>query len=97
VAIVAAAEVATFAIHGTGWGYPLADVVWWFDVTMLTEGLVATLLSIAIGLPGCEIGVWPWFMSRIRGGEAVPGGGLTCGVGLRRLDGWEASGPGPVR
>lgn len=90
VVIVIVAELVTLSVHGSGWGFPLADVVWWFDVAMLTEGLLATLLSIAIGLPGCEIGVWPLFIARARGGSALPEDGLACVVGLHRLDAWEA-------
>jgi hypothetical protein len=71
--------------------------VWWFDVVMLAEGLVATLLSIALGLPGCEIGVWPWFISRIRGQGAVPQTGLACIVGLHLLDAWESRRFSPAR
>lgn len=90
VVIVILAELATLAIHGTGWGFPLADFVWWFDVTMLTEGLVATLLAIGLGLPGCEIGVWPWFISRAKGASTLPEDGLACVVGLHLLDAWES-------
>ena len=90
VAIVIAFVLATLAIHGTGWGFPVADLVWWFDAAMLTEGLVATLLSVGIGLPGCEIGVWPLFISRFRGTTPLPEDGLACVVGLHYLDAWEA-------
>ncbi|HEV2414885.1 MAG TPA: hypothetical protein VGX27_08745 [Candidatus Dormibacteraeota bacterium] len=92
VAVAAAlvAVLATFAINGTGWGFPVADLVWWFDVAMLIEGLVALLLSVAVGLPGCEIGVWPMFISRARGTAPLPEEGLACVVGLHYLDAWEA-------
>ena len=90
VASAVVAEVATLAIHGTGWGFPLADLVWWFDATMLTLGLIANLMAVGIGLPGCEIGVWPWFISRLRGTAALPEEGLACVVGLHYLDAWEA-------
>ena len=84
------AVLATFAFNGTGWGFPVADLVWWFDVAMLVEGLVALLLSVGIGLPGCEIGVWPMFISRARGTSPLPEVGLACVVGLHYLDAWEA-------
>ncbi len=90
VVVVIAFELATLSIHGTRWGFPLADLVWWFDVTMLLEGLVATLLSVGLGLPGCEIGVWPLFISRVQGRAALPEEGLACVVGLHYLDAWEA-------
>lgn len=89
-AIVIVFELATLSVHRTGWGFPLADLVWWFDAGMLSEGLVATLLSIGLGLPGCEIGVWPWFISRARGGTPLPEEGLGCVVGLHYLDAWES-------
>lgn len=90
VVVVIAFELATVAVNGTRWGFPLADLVWWFDVTMLLEGLVATLLSIGLGLPGCEIGVWALFISRAHGSKALPEEGLACVVGLHYLDSWEA-------
>jgi hypothetical protein len=90
VVAVVIAEILTISIHGTEWGSPVADAVWWFDAVMLAEGLVATLLAIVIGLPGCEIGVWPWFISRARGRPALPEEGLACVVGLHLLDAWES-------
>ena len=84
------AVLATFALSGTGWGFPVADLVWWFDVAMLVEGLVALLVSVAIGLPGCEIGVWPLFIASVRGTASLPEEGLACVVGLHYLDAWEA-------
>lgn len=94
---VIAAELATRAVQGSGWGFPIADLVWWFDVAMLAEGLVATLLSIVLGLPGCEIGVWPLFISRARGRATLPEDGLACIVGLHLIDGWESRRPSQVR
>lgn len=90
VVVAVVAVLATFAIHGTGWGFPVADLVWWFDVVMLIEGLVATLLAVGLRLPGCEIGVWPLFISRARGTTSLPEEGLACVVGLHYLDAWEA-------
>jgi hypothetical protein len=77
-------------IHGSFWGYPLADAVWWFDVLMLTEQIAAALLAVALGTPGCEIGVWPSLLARFRGGRPIPETGLACIVGLHLIDGWEA-------
>src|SRR5438128_6355967 len=42
---------------GSVWGFPLADLVWWFDVVMLAAGFASTALAIVLGTPGCEIGV----------------------------------------
>ena len=76
--------------HGSAWGFPLADMVWWFDVLVLVEQLAALLLAIALGTPGCEVGVWPELLARIRGDAARVEHGLECVVGLHLLDAWEA-------
>jgi hypothetical protein len=72
------------------WGFPLADLVWAFDVLMLSETIVALLLAVALGTPGCEIGVWPELIARTRGGRAAPAAGLACIVGLHFVDASEA-------
>jgi hypothetical protein len=87
---VAAAAVIGLVTRGSAWGFPLADLVWWFDVLMLIEGLVATLLAIAVGTPGCEIGVWPELLMPARWGTAKSEEGLACIVGLHLIDRWEA-------
>jgi hypothetical protein len=75
---------------GSFWGFPLADLVWWFDVLMLSEQVAATLLAIALGTPGCEIGVWPALIARARRDAPSTETGLACIVGLHLIDGWEA-------
>jgi hypothetical protein len=87
---VAVAALIGLGTQGAAWGFPLADLVWWFDVLMLSEGLVATLLAIILGTPGCEIGVWPDLLARARGGDSETHVGLACIVGLHLLDTWEA-------
>jgi len=87
---VAVAAVIGLVTQGSAWGFPLADLVWWFDVLMLIEGLVATLLAIALGTPGCEIGVWPELLMQAGWGTARPEEGLACIVGLHLIDRWEA-------
>jgi len=57
---------------------------------MLSAGLVATLLAIILGTPGCEISVWSDLIARRRGGDAETHVGLACIVGLHLLDAWEA-------
>ena len=89
VVVVAAGLTGTIA-QGSFWGFPLADLVWWFDVLMLTEGFVATVLAVALGTPGCEIGVWPALLARARGRTAGSEQGLACIVGLHLIDAWEA-------
>ena len=88
-AVVVAGGIGLIA-RGAFWGFPLADLVWWFDVVMLSEQVVATLLSIALGTPGCEIGVWPALIARSRGEAPSTESGLACIVGLHLLDAWEA-------
>jgi len=90
VTVVAIAALIGLGTRGAAWGFPLADVVWWFDVLMLSAGLVATLLAIILGTPGCEIGVWSELVARRRGGHAETHVGLACIVGLHLLDAWEA-------
>ncbi len=87
---IAVASVIGLVTQGSAWGFPLADLVWWFDVLMLIEGLVATLLAIALGTPGCEIGVWPELIMPAHLGTANSEEGLACIVGLHLIDQWEA-------
>jgi hypothetical protein len=55
----AAVAAAVGALRSGGvWGSPLSDLVWTLDVTMLLETIVALLLAVVLGTPGCEIGVW---------------------------------------
>jgi len=44
-------------------------------------GVTATL----VGIPGCEIGVWPYLVSRLRG-ERPPLNPVGCVVGLHLID-----------
>jgi hypothetical protein len=76
--------------YGSVWGFPLADLVWWFDVLMLAEGLIACTLAVVLGTPGCEIGVWPELTARLRGRRSAPANGLACVVGLHFVDRWES-------
>ena len=79
--------------YGAAWGFPLADLVWWFDVAMLTEQVVALILAIVLGTPGCEIGVWAELIARrARGTRSSTVDGLGCIVGLHLLDQWEMQG-----
>ena len=87
---VMATGVAGLLTGGGFWGFPLADSVWVFDVAMLVEQLVAFGLAIAIGTPGCEIGVWTGLIARMRGQPTSTAEGLACVVGLQQIDRWEA-------
>lgn len=91
--LVSAGVVAAFigvATRGAAWGFPLADLVWWFDVVMLIQGLAASILAAILGTAGCEVGVWPELLARARGRRSLPEDGLACVVGLHLLDAWEA-------
>jgi len=89
IAAIGGAAVTSQAAHGTVWDSPLSDLVWWFDALMLLETIVALLLAIALGLPGCEIGVWPYLVARLRG-ERPSLRPVGCVVGLHLIDEWEA-------
>ena len=77
-------------VYGSVWGFPLADLVWSFDAVVLAQQVVALVLAIALGTPGCEIGVWPELIARVRGGRASASAGLACIVGVHLVDAWEA-------
>jgi hypothetical protein len=68
------------------WGSPLSDLVWALDVAMLVETIAALPLAVALGTPGCEIGVWAEIAARLRGRPASP---PLCIIGLHHLDQWE--------
>jgi len=57
---------------------------------MLLETIGALLVAVVIGLPGCELGIWPLLIGRVRG-ERTPIRPVGCIVGLHILDNWEAS------
>lgn len=84
------AGVAAVLRGGGVWGFPLADAVWIFDAAVLVEQLTAFALAIALGTPGCEIGVWAELIGRLRGGSSPTTQGLACFVGLQLIDRWEA-------
>jgi hypothetical protein len=77
-------------VSGRVWGYPLADVVWWFDVAILGETIVALALAIVLGTPGCEIGVWTELIYRARGERTRAARWVLCLVGLNFVEEWEA-------
>jgi hypothetical protein len=88
--LVAVAGVTSWIASGAVWASPLSDLVWGFDAAMLVETIVALLLAIALGTPGCEVGVWPELIGRFRGGEAAASPRPICVVGLHFIDDWEA-------
>jgi hypothetical protein len=74
---------------GSLWGFPLADLVWWFDVVMLGTGLASTALAIVLGTPGCEIGVLGEMAACFRRTPAPSADPSPCILGLHALDEWE--------
>jgi hypothetical protein len=75
--------------YGSTWGFPLADLVWWFDVVMLVVELIATALAIVLGTPGCELGVVAELIE-ISGTSTPPSATAPpCIIGLHALDEWE--------
>jgi hypothetical protein len=85
-AAVASAAVVGELRSGKVWGSPLSDLVWALDVAMLVETIAALPLAVALGTPGCEIGVWAEIAARLRGRPASP---PLCIIGLHHLDQWE--------
>jgi hypothetical protein len=88
VALVIAAGTAWVA-SGAVWASPLSDLVWGIDAVMLVETIVALLVAVALGTPGCEVGVWPELIGRLRGGNA-PITRPICILGLHFIDDWDA-------
>jgi len=76
--------------RGSFWGFPLADLVWWFDVLVVAEQFIALVLAVALAMPGCEIGVWSQLLAKLGRGSARSEDTLACIVGLHLLDAWEA-------
>jgi hypothetical protein len=84
--VVVVATAIGLLLHGTPWGFPLADVWWWFNTVMLAQIAVAFALATWVGTPGCEQGVWRELIGRPQGeGSGV----YACLAGLHLLDEWE--------
>jgi hypothetical protein len=83
------AAIAGQLTSGSPWGFPLADLVWWFDVLMLAVGLASTALAVVLGTPGCEIGVLRELAACLRRGRAPSADPSPCILGLHALDEWE--------
>jgi len=90
IATLALAGVIGKTTQGSFWGFPLADLVWWFDVLVVVEQFVALVLAVALAMPGCEIGVWSQLLAKLGRGTATSENTLACIVGLHLLDAWEA-------
>jgi hypothetical protein len=87
--VLAAAAGAAWVASGAVWASPLTDVVWGFDAAMLAVTIVSLLVAIALGTPGCEVGVWPELIGRLRGGAPTHASPI-CVLGLHFIDNWEA-------
>jgi len=89
VAAVASAAVIGVATEGAVWGFPLADLVWSFDVLNRVQLTAAEVLAVALGTPSCAIGVWSELLARAGRGTARSEDVLDCTVGLHLVDAWE--------
>ena len=89
-AVVVVAIAAGLAISGSVWAFPLSDLTWGFDVLILGQTVVASLMAIRLGTPGCEVGAWTELIARARYGRVVHVSGPACVVGLHLIDAWEA-------
>jgi hypothetical protein len=76
-------------VGGSLWGFPLADLVWWFDVVMLVVGFASGALAMVLGTPGCEVGVVRELAACLRRGPAPSADASLCILGLHALDEWE--------
>lgn len=88
-AMLTAAGGAAWIASDAVWASPLPEVVWAVDAVMLVQTIVALLLAIALGTPGCEVGVWPELIGRLRDGKPVTTKPI-CVIGLHFIDDWEA-------
>ena len=84
---VAMAALVDLRTGGAVWDLALGGLVWTFDILMLAQELAALLLAVALGTPGCEIGVWAELMGT--DGRAEGTDAIACIVGLHLLDRWE--------
>jgi hypothetical protein len=87
--VLAIAAVTARIASGAVWASPLSDIVWTFDAVMLVETIVALLVAIVLRTPGCEVGVWPELIGRVRGGAPTSTRPI-CVLGLHFIDDWEA-------
>jgi hypothetical protein len=87
--VLAVAAATAWIASGAVWASPLPEVIWAFDAVMLVETIVALLVAIVLGTPGCEVGVWPELIARVRGGGAAAVRPI-CVLGLHFIDDWEA-------
>lgn len=84
--VATAAAVGGVMDHGSAWGFPLADLVWWFNNAMMAQIALSFAAAAVVGTPGCEQGVWQDLRNRGRdGGSHI----YSCVIGLHRLDEWE--------
>lgn len=83
---VGAAAVMGLLVNGSVWGFPLADLWWWFNSLVLAEIATAFIIAALVGLPGCEQGVWQRLLGRNRD---EPPSVYACVIGLHAVDAWE--------
>jgi hypothetical protein len=87
--LLAAGALTAWVASGAVWAPPFTDLVWAFDALMLVQTIVALLVAIVLGTPGCEVGVWPELITRARGDDTVTTRPI-CVLGIHFIDEWEA-------
>jgi hypothetical protein len=88
-AVLAAGAAIAWIASDSVWASPFTDLVWGFDALMLVQTIVALVFAVVLGTPGCEVGVWPELIARLRG-RAPASTKPICGLGLHLIDEWEA-------
>jgi hypothetical protein len=88
--VLGAGALTAWIASGDLWSSPLPELVWGFDALMLVETIVALLIAIGLGTPGCEVGVWPELIGQLRGPDAALTTRPICVIGLHFVDDWEA-------
>lgn len=96
VAPIAVSAAVAWRTSGAIWAFPLVDVIWWFDVLTLGQTIVALPVAIVLGTPGCEVGVWPELIYRLRRKQVSGPPRVVCVIGLDLVDKWEARRRGPT-
>ena len=88
-AVLAAGAAIAWIASDSVWASPFTDLVWGFDALMLVQTIVALVFAVVLGTPGCEVGVWPELIARLRG-SAPASTKPICVLGLHFIDEWEA-------
>lgn len=81
----------TLVRAGELWAAPLTTLLYGLDVGFLTLAVLALIVSIPLGTPGCDIAAIGELIRRVRGtSDTEDDEPMWCVAGLHRLDLWEA-------